>query len=66
VAEHGHQVLVPDVHAYQERGRDDQPVHHAIAGVVAFDLGDERVEDEDLDQAGNGQVGGGELLSEPT
>jgi hypothetical protein len=66
VAEHGHQVLVPDVHTHQEGGGDDQPVGHAIPGVVALDLRDERVEDEDLDQTGDGQVGGGELLSEPT
>ena len=56
---------MPDIHAHQERGGGDQPVHHAIVGVVVFDLRNERVEDEDLDQPGDGQVGGGELLAEP-
>jgi hypothetical protein len=65
VAEHGHQVLVPDVHTDQEGGHHDQPLGRAVVGVTSLDLGDQRVEDEDLDQSGDGQVGGSELLAEP-
>jgi hypothetical protein len=65
MAEQGHQVLVPDVHTHQERRHHDQPLHRAVVGVVALDLGDERVQDEDLDQPGDGQVRGGKLLPEP-
>jgi hypothetical protein len=65
VAEHGHQVLVPDVHTDQEGGHYDQPLGRAVAGVAALDLGDQRVQDQDLDQSSDGQIRGGELLAEP-
>lgn len=52
-------------HTHQERGRHDQPPHRAVVGVVTLDLGDERVQDEDLDQPGDGQIRGGKLLPEP-